>query len=94
MAVRSGDHLQRRHEGSLYSDLLAATLRSNREVEVFVLQMARQNFWYPPTHPASFMAVIKFGILRRRVHTLGGETAAARDHVAVSGLISLRRVVI
>jgi hypothetical protein len=32
MAVRSGDHLRRRHEGYLRSDLLVATLRSNHEV--------------------------------------------------------------
>jgi hypothetical protein len=54
MAVRSGNHLQRRHEGYLRSDLLVATLRSIREVNVFVPRMTHQNFLHPePTHPAS-----------------------------------------
>jgi hypothetical protein len=49
MVVRSSDHLQRRHKGYLRSDLLTATLRSNREVDVFVLQTARQKLFH--THP-------------------------------------------
>jgi hypothetical protein len=54
MAVRSGNHLQRRHEGYLRSDLLVATLRSIREVNIFVPRMTHQNFLHPePTHPAS-----------------------------------------
>jgi hypothetical protein len=36
------------------------------------------------------VVAIKFGVLRRRVHTLGGETAAAVDHVAICGLIDLQ----
>jgi hypothetical protein len=39
--------LPRRHEGYLRSDLLAVTLRSDREVDVFVLQTTRQNFFVP-----------------------------------------------
>jgi hypothetical protein len=51
MVVRSGDHLRRRREGYLLSDLLAATHQSNREVNVFVLLTARQKFSasHPPT---------------------------------------------
>jgi hypothetical protein len=50
MTIRSGDDFRRRHEGYPRNDLLAATLRSNREVDTFVLQMVRQNFWCPPAH--------------------------------------------
>jgi hypothetical protein len=32
MAFRSGDDLRRRHEGYIYNDLLAATLRFNRNM--------------------------------------------------------------
>jgi hypothetical protein len=39
-------------EGYLRSDLLAATLQSNREVDVFVPRMARQKI-FAPTHPTS-----------------------------------------
>jgi hypothetical protein len=51
MVVRSGDDLRRRHEGYLCNDLLAATFRSNREVDVFVQRTTRQNFLgiRPPT---------------------------------------------
>jgi hypothetical protein len=49
MAIRSDDDLRRRHERYPCTDLLAATLRSNREVGVFVLQTTRQNFFRQPT---------------------------------------------
>jgi hypothetical protein len=46
-----GRPLQQRHEGYLHSNLLAATLRANREVDVFVLLMAPKNsFLRPLTH--------------------------------------------
>jgi hypothetical protein len=42
---RDDSSLWRRHEGYHCNDLLAATLLSNREVDVFVLQTARQIFF-------------------------------------------------
>jgi hypothetical protein len=36
------------------------------------------------------MVAMKFDIMRGRVHTLGGETAAAGDHVAIGGPIGLQ----
>jgi hypothetical protein len=60
MTVRFGDHLRRRHEGYLRSNLLAATLRSNREVDVFVQQTAHQHFFggNPPITPSDLFAGI------------------------------------
>jgi hypothetical protein len=60
MEVRFGDHLQRRHGGYLRSDLLTATLRSNREANVFVQRTAHQNFFggNPPITPSDLFAGI------------------------------------
>jgi hypothetical protein len=47
------DHLQRRHEGYVRSDLLAATLRSNREVDDWFFAWRAGNFSgpvHPPAH--------------------------------------------
>jgi hypothetical protein len=60
MAVRSGDHHQRRHEGYLRIDLLATSLRSNREVDVFVLQTARQEFFH--ARPSTKRCSTKFAM--------------------------------
>jgi hypothetical protein len=60
MAVRSDDHLRQRHERYLHSDLLVATLRSNREVassfykrRVTIFSSThhptRHNFFHQPT---------------------------------------------
>jgi hypothetical protein len=89
MAARPGDDLRQRHEGYLRSDLLAATLRSNREANVFVLQTARQKIFRVHSPTRQFHGGYQFGVLRHGVHT-GGEKAAAGDHVAVSGLIGFR----
>jgi hypothetical protein len=50
MAVRSGDHLRRQDEGFLRSNLFPATLRFNREVDIFAQQTLRQKF-LAATHP-------------------------------------------
>jgi hypothetical protein len=52
MAVRSDDHLRQRHEGYLHSDLLVATLRSNREVASSFYKRPSQFFssTHHPTH--------------------------------------------
>jgi hypothetical protein len=79
MAVRSSDHLRRRHKGYLRSDLLAATLRSNREVDVFVLHTARQEiFSHSPTHRTIYSGVHK---VRQHLCAPTKNTSAVRIRV-------------
>jgi hypothetical protein len=78
MEVRFGDHLRRRHEGYLRSDLLAATLRSNRKVDVFVLRTTHQKFFRFPHPPDECFDYINV------VHT--SRLAAGLEHLRVRGL--------
>jgi hypothetical protein len=64
--------LRRRHEGYLRIDLLAATLQSNREVDVFVLRTARQIFSRPPTYPTNYGGVHD---VRLHLHAIGRSTS-------------------
>jgi hypothetical protein len=64
--------LQRRHEGYLRSDLLAATLQSNREVDVFVLRTVRQIFSRPPTYARNYGGVHD---VRLHLHAIGRSTS-------------------
>jgi hypothetical protein len=63
-----GRPLQQRHEGYLHSDLLAATLRANREVDVFLLQMARQKILFCAHSPTPFNQIADDDVINTDYH--------------------------